>query len=133
MERAAATERFSILKEAAAGSRVGKAWAEENPTHPGIFSVAEFAARGRDFAEYAPVLLPQLLGLHTEAWRAWWARWGSDQPPSHSFARAFCLAVCTAPLPAGVAVGRAAGIAGARGVAYAVAAGDERGGAIPPK
>jgi len=28
----------------------------------------------RDFAEYAPALLPRLLGLHTEAWRAWWAR-----------------------------------------------------------
>jgi len=47
MERATVTDRFSILKEAAAGSRAGKAWAEENPTHPRIFSVAEFAARGR--------------------------------------------------------------------------------------
>src|SRR5215469_13600292 len=61
--------------------------------HPGALNVREFAQRGRDFSEYRPALLPELLGLHTEASSAWWARWGTDQQPSHSFTQAFCLAV----------------------------------------
>src|SRR5262249_11740648 len=44
-------ERFSIRRETAAGELAGRAWTEENPTHPGVLNVREFAQRSRDFSE----------------------------------------------------------------------------------
>jgi hypothetical protein len=115
------TEHFSIRRETAAAVLAGRAWTEENLTHPGVLNVRDFAQRGRDFSEYRPALLPELLGLHTEAWSAWWARWGTDQQPSHSFTQAFCLAVAAAALPSGVAIGRAPVVAGTHGVSEVAA------------
>jgi hypothetical protein len=94
-ELQAMTMRFSILTEDAAGTASAQIWLDNNRDQ----DLAPFAELARSpFSGQSPEALRFALGLDKASWREWWAKYGTEQEPSHSFTRAFCKTV-TESLP----------------------------------